>query len=67
MNNEYKTFIYMDYTNKHSLMSLAYKEELINIRKKFIDKKFYDLTEMDKEILLINLIKAEEFTPCEKY
>jgi hypothetical protein len=67
MNKNNKTFVYMDHTNKHTLMSLAYKEELINIRKKFINDKFPDLTEKDKNTLLNNLIKSEQFTPTIMY
>lgn len=67
LKNKYKTYDLMDSNNKSKLRRLAYEEEVEKIRRDFINKNFDDLNDDEKDILLNNLIKAEQFSPTERY
>ena len=67
LKKSYKTYDIMDYRNKRMLRFKLYEEEVDKIIRDFINKNFGDLTSKEKDILLENLIKAEHFSPAERF
>ena len=62
-----KSYHLMDRRNQGILRGRLWRAEVDKIRRDFINKNFGDLTSKEKDILLENLIKAEQFSPAEKY
>ena len=62
---EIKKRFYTYYSRTYTYST--YKKDIKNIRTNFINNNFPDLTYDEKDILLKNLIKAEEFAPTERY
>jgi hypothetical protein len=62
-----KSYDLMDGQNQGILRGRLWRAEEDKIRRDFINKNFVDLTSKEKDILLINLIKAEQFSPTERF
>ena len=62
-----KSYHLMDHYNQGILRGRLWRAEEDKIRRDFINKNFVDLTSKEKDILLINLIKAEQFSPTERF
>tara|TARA_Y100000389_G_scaffold173873_1_gene183373 strand:+ start:454 stop:825 length:372 start_codon:yes stop_codon:yes gene_type:complete len=62
--NNYERLKPMDNQNKMKIMAEEYAKEKDRIRKDYVYKNFPN--ERDKEQLIKNLKKAEEFTPAKK-
>ena len=59
-----KSYHVMDNYNQAILRGRLWRAEVDKIRRDFINKNFGDLTSKEKDILLENLIKAEQFSPA---
>lgn len=62
----YKRLVPMPANDGLKLIGMEYQKELDRIRKKYVYENFNDLNDSKKKELIINLKKAEEFTPPKK-
>jgi hypothetical protein len=66
INKNYERLEPMDWQNKMRIVAQEYKKEKDRIRRDYVYKNFPNENERDKEQLIKNLEKGEEFTPAKK-